>query len=561
MKMSVGAKLQTGFFILSALMGTISFVSYSNLSNVDESYSDLIDRKAAIVFNTKSIQVNASQEISGLRAVLLGETGGNDTVNNAMQALDANIEDTLQLVRIPEIAEALNKLKTLNASYKSEVEQVIQLKQPDQQAAIKKASETIIPIAREIRTTADEITQFQIDELNNRNIENSESVANIKTTLLFLTIVSILISMFIGVLFTRMVTRPVIRIRDGARRIADGDLTGDDMTTKFDDEIGELAKSFNQMKGNLRALIGQASQNVLQVGAASEELAASAEQTSLATEQIAGSIQDIAGGAEQQAMRATEAAEAIDEITRGMNQAASSIQHVADLTISTTEKAKQGSVVAVQAVEQMNKVQQSVGQTADVIHMLGDKSTEIGDIVQMITEISSQTNMLALNAAIEAARAGEQGRGFAVVAEEVRKLAEQSGKAAAQIRTLIADMQDSTEQAVRSMQDGTTVVKSGIDMVRLTGEAFVDIVRSVEQVAAESQEVSAIVEQVFASSKGVAETVNGVTRIARDSAGSTGNVASAAQEQNASMEEIAASAEDLSKLAQELQEAVRAFKV
>ncbi|WP_246183218.1 methyl-accepting chemotaxis protein [Paenibacillus methanolicus] len=559
--MSVGAKLQTGFFILSALMGTISFVSYSNLSNVDESYSDLIDRKAAIVFNTKSIQVNASQEISGLRAVLLGETGGNDTVNNAMQALDANIEDTLQLVRIPEIAEALNKLKTLNASYKSEVEQVIQLKQPDQQAAIKKASETIIPIAREIRTTADEITQFQIDELNNRNIENSESVANIKTTLLFLTIVSILISMFIGVLFTRMVTRPVIRIRDGARRIADGDLTGDDMTTKFDDEIGELAKSFNQMKGNLRALIGQASQNVLQVGAASEELAASAEQTSLATEQIAGSIQDIAGGAEQQAMRATEAAEAIDEITRGMNQAASSIQHVADLTISTTEKAKQGSVVAVQAVEQMNKVQQSVGQTADVIHMLGDKSTEIGDIVQMITEISSQTNMLALNAAIEAARAGEQGRGFAVVAEEVRKLAEQSGKAAAQIRTLIADMQDSTEQAVRSMQDGTTVVKSGIDMVRLTGEAFVDIVRSVEQVAAESQEVSAIVEQVFASSKGVAETVNGVTRIARDSAGSTGNVASAAQEQNASMEEIAASAEDLSKLAQELQEAVRAFKV
>ncbi|MFC4101911.1 methyl-accepting chemotaxis protein [Paenibacillus xanthanilyticus] len=559
--MSVGAKLQSGFLILSALMGTISYVSYSNLSTVDKSYSELIDQNANIVIHAKSMQVSASQEISGLRAVLLGEEGGNDTVNNAIQALDANINETLQLAGNEKIADSLNKLKTLNAAYKTEVEHVMQLMQSDKTAGRKKAAEIIIPIAREIRTTADEIAQSQIDEMNEINVENSELVTTVKTTLLVLTVLSILLALMTGLLFTRMVTKPVIRIRDGARRIADGDLTGDDLTTKFNDEFRELVASFNQMKANLRNLINHASQNVLQVGAASEELAASAEQTSLATEQIAGSIQDVAAGAERQALRAAEAAGAIDEITRGMNQAASSIQHVADLTISTTEKAKQGSEVAVQAVEQMNKVQQSVGQTADVIHMLGDKSTEIGDIVQMITEISSQTNMLALNAAIEAARAGEQGRGFAVVAEEVRKLAEQSGKAAAQIRTLIADMQDSTDQAVRSMQEGTTVVKSGIDMVRLTGEAFADIVRSVEQVAAESQEVSAIVEQVFASSKDVVETVNGVTRIAKDSAGSTGNVASAAQEQNASMQEIAASAEDLSKLAQELQEAVRAFKV
>ncbi len=238
-------------------------------------------------------------------------------------------------------------------------------------------------------------------------------------------------------------------------------------------------------------------------------------------------------GSEKQVHSAAEANQAAAEILRGMNQAALSIQSVADLTTTANEKATAGNKVVTQAMEQMNVMQRSVGHTAEVINALGEKSKEIGHIVQLITEISNQTNLLALNAAIEAARAGEHGRGFAVVADEVRKLAEQSGDAAGQIRQLIGEVQAEADKAVQSMDEGANVILEGIQMVHQSGEAFRDIVKAIEQVAAESQEVSAIIEQVNSSSQSMAEMMEGVAHIAEQSAGNTQNVAASAEEQNA----------------------------
>lgn len=179
----------------------------------------------------------------------------------------------------------------------------------------------------------------------------------------------------------------------------------------------------------------------------------------------------------------------------------------------------------------------------------------------MITQIADQTNLLALNAAIEAARAGEHGRGFSVVADEVKKLAEGSGEAAGQIRNLILEIQTEADNAVQSMSLGSSVVEKGIDMVHQTGEVFKDILVAIEQVTAESQEVSAIIEQVNSSSQNMVDTMEGVASIAEQSAGNTQNVAASVEEQNASMQEISASTEALSSMAQDLQEAVSTFKV
>ncbi|MFB5678549.1 methyl-accepting chemotaxis protein [Paenibacillus terreus] len=373
-------------------------------------------------------------------------------------------------------------------------------------------------------------------------------------------VVAVLLGMLIVWWVIRSINSPLKKLMHVTKKIADGDLT-EEVSILSKDELGHLSSSVNQMTANLRHLIKQVSVNTEQVTQTSEELSASSEQTRVTAEHISASIQEIASGAENQVKSALDFAQAASEISSGMERASESIQSVSQLTVEANKKALNGNNVVIQTVEQMNTIHNTVSHTAGVVHALGDKTQEIGNIVGLITEIASQTNLLALNAAIEAARAGENGKGFAVVADEVRKLAEQTGTAAGQIRGLIQEVQSEAEKAVQSMNEGTDVVQKGIDMVSLTGIAFNDIVSSIEQVAAESLDVSSIVEQVNASTQNMSNLAEDVASIAQQSAGNTQNVAASTEQQSASMEEVSASAEALSKMAQELQEIIGKFKV
>lgn len=561
MKLTIGKKMLGGFLSVSLLLGIISFISYYNIKKVDESYSDLVERRVIILSNAKDMQISASRQISGMRGVLMQEEGSSEIVATAINDLSEKINATIQIVQREELKAKLQKLQILNADFKSQSDAIIASVRSNPEQAVRQSNQVLFPLAREIRDMSDQIANEQAKLMEEASAANRQLVDSVVTTVLFLSVFACILAVLIGVYITRIIKKPILTIAASAKEISSGILTGDDIKVKNRDEIADLANSFNQMKMNLRQLIGQVSNNAKQVSATSHDLFESAEQTSKATEQISIAIQEVAFGSEKQVHSAAEANQAAAEILRGMNQAALSIQSVADLTTTANEKASAGNKVVTQAMEQMNVMQRSVGHTAEVMNALGEKSKEIGHIVQLITEISNQTNLLALNAAIEAARAGEHGRGFAVVADEVRKLAEQSGDAAGQIRQLIGEVQAEADKAVQSMDEGATVILEGIQMVHQSGEAFRDIVKAIEQVAAESQEVSAIIEQVNSSSQSMAEMMEGVAHIAEQSAGNTQNVAASAEEQNASMEEISASAESLSKMAQDLQEMISKFKV
>ncbi|MGF9711346.1 methyl-accepting chemotaxis protein [Paenibacillus sp. JMULE4] len=561
MKLTIGKKMLGGFLSVSLLFGIISFISYYNIKKVDESYSDLVERRVIILSNAKDMQISASRQISGMRGVLMQEEGSSEIVATAINDLSEKINATIQIVQREELKAKLQKLQILNADFKSQSDAIIASVRSNPEQAVRQSNQVLFPLAREIRDMSDQIANEQAKLMEEASAANRQLVDSVVTTVLFLSVFACILAVLIGVYITRIIKKPILTIAASAKEISSGILTGDDIKVKNRDEIADLANSFNQMKMNLRQLIGQVSNNAKQVSATSHDLFESAEQTSKATEQISIAIQEVAFGSEKQVHSAAEANQAAAEILRGMNQAALSIQSVADLTTTANEKASAGNKVVTQAMEQMNVMQRSVGHTAEVMNALGEKSKEIGHIVQLITEISNQTNLLALNAAIEAARAGEHGRGFAVVADEVRKLAEQSGDAAGQIRQLIGEVQAEADKAVQSMDEGATVILEGIQMVHQSGEAFRDIVKAIEQVAAESQEVSAIIEQVNSSSQSMAEMMEGVAHIAEQSAGNTQNVAASAEEQNASMEEISASAESLSKMAQDLQEMISKFKV
>lgn len=364
----------------------------------------------------------------------------------------------------------------------------------------------------------------------------------------------------IGFFAARSIARPINQLAVVAQNVAGGDLTKQ-VCVDRQDEIGRLAVSFNTMVDQLKSLITQINTNAEQLAASSEELTASSQQSAQAANQVAASINDVANGANEQLAAANEASAVVEQMSAGIQQVAANTNIVAEQSSQAADKAKDGEKSVDRAVNQMAQLENTVNTSAEVVEKLGERSKEIGQIVDTISGIAGQTNLLALNAAIEAARAGEQGRGFAVVAEEVRKLAEQSQEAAGRIAQLIGDIQGDTDKAVVAMSEGTREVKMGADVVNAAGDMFREIVELVSQVSAQVREISAAIQQMASGSQQIVGVVQKIDRLSKSSAVESQSVSAATEEQLASMEEIAAASQTLSKLAQDLQVEVTKFRV
>jgi methyl-accepting chemotaxis protein len=375
-------------------------------------------------------------------------------------------------------------------------------------------------------------TMYHLIELQGavakEEFEKAESSFNsIRNIAIFSIVGGLILGLGMALWIIRSITIPLGEVRSTIATIEhDKDFT---RSVKVDsqDEVGETAKSFNQLVATMRETLHSILVNVSQVSDSVGSLAASSSQ--------------VATSSAQQSEAASAMAASVEQMTVSISHVSDSAQDALVISRKSGELSAQGGEVIHRAVDEMNQIAGTVRQASTAIDSLGQQSD------QVIKEVADQTNLLALNAAIEAARAGEQGRGFAVVADEVRKLAERTTKATEEIAAMVGSMQDSARSAVSTMENAVARVGSGAALAQQAGEAITQIKSGADQVVNVVNDISAALAEQSVASNDIAAHVERVAQMTEENSAAAG--------------ETASSAEHLQQLSVEMRNAVNRFKI
>ncbi len=427
----------------------------------------------------------------------------NDLVNEAVNAIKAN-NGVIQL-HVDRLSRRNDAEKALNASDENITQGVVALENL-LNLADKKASD----VEKQVNAT----------------------ITSGNTIVIVVVLLSITMAALIGVITVRAITRPLYRVNELLTVASSGDLTHR-LDDSAQDEFGLLARNCNTLIENLKALITG-------INVRAEQLAAASEQTSAVTAQTTHSIQDQKSQIGQVATATTEMHSTSQIVVQSAEDTLSQIRH-AD---AEAENVRQISIENKNTIEILSK---DVQDAADVINKLHQDSASIGGILDVIRGVADQTNLLALNAAIEAARAGEQGRGFAVVADEVRTLASRTQQSTQEINAMIEMLQAGAEKAVTVMNQGKEQTAACVAQTEKATQALDVITDAVHR----AHDVSSQIEQSAREQNTVSQEISEKLE----------TIVSIAEETTAGAQQTSESSHEVARLAEELQQSIRQFKV
>ncbi|MBQ3060297.1 MAG: HAMP domain-containing protein [Desulfovibrio sp.] len=375
----------------------------------------------------------------------------------------------------------------------------------------------------------------------------SESTAEgAVTTLTIGMAIGVVLSIILAFLLTRAITGPLHKSVDFATAVAGGELNKT-LDIHQQDEVGHLADALNSMVATLRQRIQEAQEAIQKATAKEQEALTAMREADEARKQAeqakregmlaaAGQLEDVVAnvssaseqlsvqaaqsteGSQRQAARASETATAMEEMNATVLEVARNAGDTAQASEQAKQKAQSGSEIVQQVIKGMQRIQVTSEELRTDMADLSQKATNISAIMDVISDIADQTNLLALNAAIEAARAGEAGRGFAVVADEVRKLAEKTMNATAEVGQAIQGIQQGTAKNMANAEASLTSVNEVTELAARSGEALNEIVHLVDQAADQVRAIATASEEQSATSEEINRAIDDINQISTETA-------------------------------------------
>ncbi|NWG86540.1 MAG: methyl-accepting chemotaxis protein [Hydrogenophilaceae bacterium] len=345
-----------------------------------------------------------------------------------------------------------------------------------------------------------------------------DQIGKLSQILLTLAITTMTAGLVLSILLSLAIRRSIVGCASGleqaAGRLAKGDLTGT-ANVIGKDELSRVATAFNHMSSEFSNLIG--------------EIRQLAEEVSQGAGRTADDSSAVLAASSRQEAIAHDAAQTAHNLSATVARVGENIKNMVSVADQASQLARHGEAVVNKAAQGIQAISESVNRSSEVVLTLGEYSEEIGRIVNVIKDIADQTNLLALNAAIEAARAGEQGRGFAVVADEVRKLAERTTKATAEISATITTIQSETGKAVSAIEQGSQEVAHGVEMAIQAGHAIAEISEVVTNTTVLIHNIDHIRREQDAASQAIAQQVDEILATAKQNRDAAESSAEAAQ--------------------------------
>lgn len=366
------------------------------------------------------------------------------------------------------------------------------------------------------------------DSLMNMQGDTGRDALIILGGILILSVCWVIVFVLIGKRFMA----PLSDVSESVRAACQGEI-GHKAEVKGIDEFGTLAKSYNQMVDLIVYLIRQSQESAKRLSQSSSEILSATEQQASGSAEQAASISQTTATMEELAATYRQISENADQVVS-----------MAEASLGSAESGQQAVMNTLDAMEQIKIRSQS---SANKILSLGERSQQIGQVLEIINTIANQTKILALNAAIEAARAGEAGKGFSVVAIEIRKLAESVVESTSEISTIMTEIQGAANELVIATEQEVKQVQSGVDLANVTGESLDQILEMVEQTTVAAKEISGATQQQKSATDQVVKAMR--------------EVAAVAQQTAAGGRQVASSAEQLSSMAKESSQIGTAFSI
>jgi methyl-accepting chemotaxis protein len=392
-------------------------------------------------------------------------------------------------------------------------------------------------MVKKLADQANEDTSFLLEEARNFTqslvVEAGHSGQNVIYLMTAIIVIFAVISLGLGLVIARGVTRPVNTLAGVAERVAAGDLSINVPTSDRRDEIGILTQAFRSMVAKLREQI--------------REITEGAKILAVSASEISTSVTQFASSETETATAVSETSATVEEVRQTAQVASEKAQDVSENAQQVAQVSRTGETSTEASIEEMNHIKEQMESIAESVVTLSEQSQAIGAIIATVDDLTEQSNLLAVNASIEAAKAGEQGKGFAVVADEIKSLAEQSKQATAQVRTILNDIQTATSAAVMVTEQGSKAVETGVKQASQTGEYIRELATSVAQAAQAATQIAASSQQQLIGMEQVTAAMESIKQ------GSIQNVDSAKQLETA--------AQNLDELGQRLKQLVEQYKI